>query len=152
MTTPTCSCGDPAHHVIAKRQTADGRTVQFWEDSAITGALGQGFHQHAAHKAWQKAIRHQAADLLQEEVCLYDHAELPALVIAAQQVARDMLGKGFDRAWALQNMRLTFEYQRAKLAGELNHGTGQMDPSILQRHRDHIMHNRSTHPKNGRLP
>lgn len=76
--------------VMARRVTADGRSVQFWDDGSVThGGLstyvrGCG----VARTAEGREADVRACWLLAGEVCAYETAELPAAVKAARAAVR----------------------------------------------------------------
>lgn len=83
-TSSTCSCGVPVVHVIARRKTADNKTVLGWCDGALTSAMN-GYPPGIAFSKHQPvAEARMVRDLVLEEVALYDWSELPALIRAAR--------------------------------------------------------------------
>jgi len=109
-TTATCSCGETAPHVIARRETADGIAVQIWHDGAVTGRHGRALPGiPVARPRTAEAIERErsAARLLADEISLYDLAEVPRLYECARRVAakgggrRDLLASfaPIDLAW-----------------------------------------------------
>lgn len=80
----TCSCGDHADHVMARRKTADGIIVQIWSDGAVTCGMNTYVVRGArAPYARRKAI--EAAWLVANVVEMYDHAELRKLAVTARK-------------------------------------------------------------------
>ncbi|MCH8517911.1 MAG: hypothetical protein LAT68_16535 [Cyclobacteriaceae bacterium] len=73
----TCSCGNPEPHVIARRQTYDGREVNLWSDGDLTQLLGIRIpglgmpRSDASRRANMEVIKN---------VCLYNLNEIPAKV------------------------------------------------------------------------
>lgn len=87
---PACSCGETALHVVARRSTADGVSVEVWHDGAITGRSGVALPgvpvaRPRTSVGLERARR--AAALFADEVSLYDVAELPRLYACARRVA-----------------------------------------------------------------
>lgn len=87
----SCTCGNPAEHVIMRRRTADGIDVCLWEDGAITGSLGyrlNGVPLRRPRTAAAIATARRAGRLLLGEVCIHDAADLGELYVAAEAAAR----------------------------------------------------------------
>lgn len=85
-----CSCGQADVHVIARRKTADGKSVQLWRDGGVTGALGfrlPGVPMKRARNAESRALNLRAGWLLLGEVCLWDLSEIGELYGACLSVA-----------------------------------------------------------------
>ena len=86
-----CSCGCFEPHVIARRETADGRRVKVWSDGMVTHADPFGTHicgigrARSDHNANGYA---RAGRAIVDIISLFDFSELRTLV----RVAR-------DRAW-----------------------------------------------------
>lgn len=79
-----------ADEVIARRTTADGKTVVLWSDGSLTwGRMGTVIKgsPHARTPA-QKQEAREAGWRVLGEVELYDAAEVPRLIAAARKVAR----------------------------------------------------------------
>ena len=100
-----CSCGEVGVHVVARRQTADGRVVLVWSDGAVTGWAGMHLVQGPGRAPHTKRVRREAAALLVDEVALYDWCELAGLVRGAQVAARALLSGRQDRADCLKVLR-----------------------------------------------
>lgn len=97
-----------APEIMAKRLTADGKTVLFWNDGAITS----GMHDYVAYPPrradrFDEALR--AAWLVAGEVSLYDWAELPTLIKAAREAVR----KAPHNALVSMRLRATRALERA---------------------------------------
>lgn len=78
----TCTCGKTDDHVVARRMSADGVHLELWSTGEITGRLGlypPGLGRARSHS------RFRAAALAWDDVCLYDWAEIGALVKAARK-------------------------------------------------------------------
>lgn len=69
------------HTVIAKRQTADSKTVEFYSDGGITGAMG--FYIRGIRK-----ISDSVRNWLMGDVQLYDYNELPIVIQSARKLAK----------------------------------------------------------------
>ena len=63
-----CSCGDNNPHIVAKRVTLDGYSVDLWNDGAITDRMGNGLRpsKKRSLSLWETASR----------VCITTWAEL----------------------------------------------------------------------------
>lgn len=75
--------------IIARRQSADDKTVALWSDGAITGGLG--IYIKGSPCARTEAARVEALTagwLVMGDVCLYDFSEVPSLIAAARKTAR----------------------------------------------------------------
>ena len=88
-----CSCGNPESHIIARRKTADEKSVLLWSDGSLTWALGhavRGSAQPRTEKQRNAALR--AGRLVLGDVCLYDADEVPVGEDQKQHVelARDI--------------------------------------------------------------
>ena len=68
-------------HVIARRQTYDNTTFEVWNDGYITQAFG-------VYYPGVRKLPLQAAFVVADEVCLYDHLEVPALLKVARKLSR----------------------------------------------------------------
>ena len=93
---PTCSCGETAPHVIARRRTSDDIAVEIWHDGAITGRLGRALPGvPIARPRTTKAVdrAHRVAQILTDEVSLYDLAEVPRLYECARRVVANGGGR-----------------------------------------------------------
>jgi hypothetical protein len=93
MTKTTCSCGNHEDHIIARRMTADGKSVLLWSDGSLTWALGHAIRGSAHPRTTeQRNAALRAGRLVLGDVCLYDASEVSALVSAARwAAARDGL-------------------------------------------------------------
>jgi hypothetical protein len=83
-----CTCGNSAPHVIARRATSDGVTVEIWHDGAITGRLGRAIPGVPIARPRTPAGLERAketARLVADAVALYDVSELPELVQRARK-------------------------------------------------------------------
>ena len=108
-----CSCGETKPHEIARRQTADGITVVFWSDGAISGRLGLNLIARPAATRFQLARVLRANALVADEACLYDWSELRRLVKTARR--------------AFEQVCLPAEsYVRRSMAGERFHFDGRV--------------------------
>lgn len=88
-TVTTCSCGTNETHEIARRRTADGKTVVLWSDGLITWAMGymvRGIG--AARSAYETRKNLEAGWMAMGDVDLYEAAEVSALVRAARRAVR----------------------------------------------------------------
>jgi hypothetical protein len=67
--------------VVARRTTADSKTFCVWSDGVVTQALGI---------FWQgtRKLPLSVAFVVADEVCLFDAAEVPALLKVAKKLAR----------------------------------------------------------------
>ena len=81
-----CTCGTTRPHVIARRSTADGVSLEFWSDGAVTGRMGMGLYGGVPLKSENLPLYLQAAQLVAGEVCLYEASEVRQLVRVARQV------------------------------------------------------------------
>lgn len=85
----TCSCGEVADHVIARRTTLDGRLVLIWSDGLVT--FGLGFRVPGvgrARYAYRRRLDLRAAWIVAGEVELYEAAAVAGLVEAARRAVR----------------------------------------------------------------
>lgn len=80
----SCSCGCAKDHVIARRKTADGITVQIWSDGAVTCGLNT-YVIRGAKTARSIRLAVRAAWLVANEVEMFDHAELRRLCVTARK-------------------------------------------------------------------
>lgn len=90
MSAPTCSCGDAAEHIVARRMTADCFSVVMLSRGAIVGGFGHAFNGvpfARPRSAEGLALALRAGWLLMGEVELYDVGELGDLYAAAKRVA-----------------------------------------------------------------
>ena len=75
---------------MARRTTADGKSVILWSDGTLTS--GMGWHikgsSHTARSAYERKKNIEAGWLLMGDVELYDYAEVPKLVNAARKAVR----------------------------------------------------------------
>ncbi len=108
-----CSCGNREPHVTARRATLDGKTVEIWSDGAITGRMGLGLFGDRPRDPGNLPRYRRAADLLKEEVCLYEMSELRKLVLVARRAISQL---------SLQPM----DYLRRVMAGERFTANGQV--------------------------
>lgn len=86
----TCTCGDPADHVIMRRRTADGIGVLLWDDGAVTGIDHCGLRGVPVRRPRDEAAilrARRAGRLFMGELCLYGAAELGELYVAATRAA-----------------------------------------------------------------
>ena len=75
--------------IIARRQSADDKTVALWSDGAITGGLGIYIKGSPCARTEAACIEALAAGwLVMGDVCLYDFDEVPSLIAAARKIAR----------------------------------------------------------------
>lgn len=87
-----CSCGCAETHEVARRTTADGKLVVLWSDGLVTGFLGFRVRGVGASRSTYEAGKDMEAGwLMLDEVCLYDFAEVGALVHAARRSVRQRL-------------------------------------------------------------
>lgn len=91
MMPPTiCHCGAPAEysHIVARRSTADGKSVLLWSHGHLTWRFGE-YVRGSAHPrtATQVAAALAAGWLLLGDVELWEAEEVPTLAAAARQVA-----------------------------------------------------------------
>lgn len=85
----TCTCGDRAEHIIARRRTADGRDVHLHAGGALTGAMGYALPGvPVARPRTLEALRRDLAAgwLVVGEAALYDAAELGLLYATARRL------------------------------------------------------------------
>jgi hypothetical protein len=66
----TCTCGIKEPHVIAKRQSADGKSLHIWSDGCMTYWHGQYFGNKKTTS--RKVLKACGAEFL----CLYTTQEL----------------------------------------------------------------------------
>jgi hypothetical protein len=97
----TCSCGEAADHIIAKRRTSDGKTVLVWSDGVVT--FGFGFRVNGAGRARQAYVRRlnvEAGWIVADVAELVTSDELPrAVELARLEVRADFrTGTAIDRA------------------------------------------------------
>lgn len=84
-----CSCGEIQDHVVARRQTIDGKTVLFWSDGVVTFAMGYGIRGVGKSRSrWDRGCDRLANSWLSEMVCLLESEELGPAVRAARKLAR----------------------------------------------------------------
>jgi hypothetical protein len=98
---PGCSCGETLPHVIARRTTADGVSVEVWHDGAVTGRSGNalpGVPVARPRTASGLDLARRTATLFADEVSLYDVAELPRLYACARRLAERGGSPGHVRA------------------------------------------------------
>ncbi len=88
-----CSCGNAADHVVARRSTADGKSVLLWSDGSLTWAHGYVIKGSAnPRSAAGRELALKAGWLIAGEVCLHDADDVPDLIAAARwTAARDGL-------------------------------------------------------------
>lgn len=83
-----CTCAHNDSHTIARRSTADGKSVLLWNDGSITWAMGYAIKGSPFPRTEkQRATARRAGGLVLGEVSLYDAAELPTLIAAARWAA-----------------------------------------------------------------
>jgi hypothetical protein len=73
------------------RQTADGITIDLWDDGAVTGALGYRLRGVPVRRPLTPEAQHRARTaglLLLGEVCLWKREDVPDLYRAAERAAR----------------------------------------------------------------
>lgn len=89
-----CSCGETGLHVVAKRQSNDGFTVELWSDGMLTAAYGTRFPKCGpARNAWSERADRTVGESLIGEVCLYDMAEIRrAYPVLRKEARRPYLG------------------------------------------------------------
>lgn len=85
---PTCSCGVHSDHKVARRLTADGKTVVLWSDGQVTGAFNAIRGIGRARTRTARRLNLRAGWLVFADVELYDFDEVPGLVRAARQGVR----------------------------------------------------------------
>lgn len=78
-----CTCGRTDDHVIAERRTLDGVLVCAWSNGDVTGVLGMW--PRGIGRTKMNATQKRAAQLLLDEVCLYDWSELGDLIKTARR-------------------------------------------------------------------
>lgn len=84
----SCSCGEAKPHAIARRATADGKTVRLWDDGSLTWAFGHRVSGSAHPRtAEQRRLALAAGWLVLGELELWDSDEITPLVKAARWVA-----------------------------------------------------------------
>lgn len=87
--TTACTCGNHEDHIIARRMTADGKSVLLWADGSLTWALGHAIRGSAHPRTdAQRAMALRAGRLVLGDVCLYDGNEVSDLVAAARWAAK----------------------------------------------------------------
>ena len=96
-----CSCGEPAAHVIATRQTSDGVDVLFWHDGAITDRVGTYFFR-GRHGAAQASAR------LAGEAVAFGCEWFP------RNVLRQLIGRAYLTARAQPHLDVAAVYRRAR--------------------------------------
>lgn len=69
-----CTCGNNEDHIIARRQTADGKTVFGWSDGDIT--FGMGRYPQGIGKTRDARVRDRVLD----QVSLVDASEVAGLI------------------------------------------------------------------------
>lgn len=80
----SCSCGVAVDHVVARRRTADGETLQLWHSGDISGRFGYP----SGLKRAQGRVALEARRRAWAVVELYDWAELAALVASREAEVR----------------------------------------------------------------
>lgn len=110
-----CACGETAAHVLAHRQTADGRSVYLHSDGLCLGALGypiRGLPSRSPQTEDRQRLLLRAGWLLMGEVGIHDAADLPDLHRACLRAAStDGLPDTVRRVLAeIQAPRLTLEW------------------------------------------
>ena len=106
MTTTTlqasnpCSCGCTKEHVIATRETADGRRIQVWSNGVLTYSLGlfvRGIGTPRTRTG--RNTQRRAVLAIADDIGLYDYAELATVVkIAAREHAKNYTSEADRRA------------------------------------------------------
>ena len=80
-----CSCGCTEAHVIARRQTADGRHLAIWSTGEITYAIGLYLRGLGTPRSrWGVETRIKAVRLMMDDFGAYDADEIPTLIRAAE--------------------------------------------------------------------
>jgi hypothetical protein len=85
-----CSCGATGDHVVAERESADGKYLVLWSSGELTQRGGVGFPGvpvARSRDAAQVRVALEAGRLVLGEASLWDAAEIPALYAAARRVA-----------------------------------------------------------------
>jgi hypothetical protein len=153
-----CPCGETKPHEVARRRTADGKTVALWSDGSVTAALGFALAGVGAPRSTytrRKAV--EAGWLVLAEVELYRLAEVPELVKAARRaVVQQILAPVvfLRRTMAGERFRLVngavviASRDPSKDPAHVNRGTGFMDWTIRDGLRIAIYHDRRvTYPR-----
>lgn len=108
-----CSCGNLSDHIIARRTTLDEKTILFYSDGSVSGAMGFGIYGREPRNPGLRDVYLQASWLLADEVCLYNSWE----VKKALKVARR----------AVQQVSLApLVYFRRVMGGARFHSTGKV--------------------------
>lgn len=82
-----CSCGESGDHVIMRRRSADGFHVLVWHSGAITD--WSGFYIARTGRAkWSANLYRAVNQLIHDEFCLVDFAEMSDFVRAARELAK----------------------------------------------------------------
>ncbi len=90
MYRPFCSCGCKETHEIARRRTADEKTVIAWSDGDVTWGMGLGIRGIGGGKsAYARGRNVKAAWALMGLVELLDSSEIPRAARAARKAVRN---------------------------------------------------------------
>ena len=82
-----CSCGCDHPHVIARRETADGKLIHVWSDGDVTTSMGWGLIGIGRGRtAFSRAAYRQAALDIIDDVSLYTFEELPHIIHFARKL------------------------------------------------------------------
>lgn len=87
----TCSCGNPAAHVVARRTSFDGDAILVWDSGAITGAMGfaiEGIPIARPRSSAARITQLAAAWLFADEASLCNTDEIAALYRASVWAAK----------------------------------------------------------------
>lgn len=92
MSALQCSCGETKTHVIARRQTSDGKTLQIWSDGDLTWAFHSvsGIGRPRTESARREYQR--AAWLVAGDACIHESEDIADLFRAALAAVRTRKG------------------------------------------------------------
>lgn len=110
--TPLCSCGCAEPHVVMRRETADGARLAIWNDGALTHANALGTYVRGLGEPrsnWSRHARRRAVMLVADDLAVFDLAEIPVVVKAAENCMPHTYRSEHDRrvhALAIARRRL----------------------------------------------
>lgn len=86
---PVCPCGTLGHHRVARRTTADGRQINIGSDGSMWMPLGLPIRGLGAPRTrYGSHRRADAVRLMMDSLSLFNLAEIPALIRAAEATSR----------------------------------------------------------------
>lgn len=115
-----CSCGEQEDHVVARRKTADGISVQVWSDGAVTCGINT-YVCMAPRSAFARRRAVDAGWLLAGLVELYDHAELRRLAVNCRKAFHQLSLQPIDYA---RSVMAGVKFQSLKKGAGIRHAGG----------------------------